>query len=68
MSNILTAVPGHTAEPVNTGVIEYQLDRQEMHCSLGIGVSVHMGKYAEDAYWPNLMSLFRVTYRAYYEF
>lgn len=42
MSNILTAVPGHTAEPGNTGVTGYQLDRQEMHCSPGTGGSVHM--------------------------
>ena len=44
MSNILTAVPGHTAEPGNTGVTGYQLDRQEMHCSPGTGVSVHVFK------------------------
>ena len=44
MSNILTAVPGHTAEPGNTGVTGYQLDRQELHCSPGTGVSVHITK------------------------
>ena len=27
-----------------------------------------MSENAEDAYWPNLMSLFRVTYGAYWEF
>ena len=42
MSNILTAVPGHTAEPGNTGVTGYQLDRQEIHCSPGTVVSVHI--------------------------
>ena len=28
----------------------------------------HMSENAEDAYWPNLVSLFRVTYGAYSEF
>ena len=28
------------------------------------GVWLHMCKYVEDAYWPNLVSLFRVSYRA----
>ena len=41
MSNILTAVPGQTAKPGNTGVTGYQLDRQEMHCSPVTGVCVH---------------------------
>ena len=42
MSDIPTAVPGQTAEPGNTGVTGYQLDRQEMHCSPGTGVSVQV--------------------------
>ena len=30
--------------------------------------SAHMSEYAEDAYWPNLVSLFRVTSKAFCDF
>jgi hypothetical protein len=33
-----------------------------------LNLSLYMSQNAEDAYWPNLVSLFRVTYWAYCEF
>ena len=30
--------------------------------------SAHMSEYAEDAYWPNLVSLFRVTFKTSCDF